>query len=115
MTAQEYYALFSRAMLEKKIVRYENSTSRDDYHTYAIRETPQGFIFFCLLETFFRTHKNLDSWFAGSLKSFHEFQFVQGATKETLHLTGQHYTLPTDYKEKFPPLEAADSNWKTAD
>lgn len=115
MTAQECYTLFHKAMMEKRIIRYENETSRDDYHTYAIRETPMGYMFFCLLETFFRTGKNLDSWIAGSLKSFHDFHTVQGATIESLQLTNEHFVPVSDYKERLPKIVIGGAAWVTVD
>ena len=115
MTAQECHALFQKAMNEKRIVRYENETSRDDYHTYAIRETPMGYMFFCLLETFFRTGKNLDSWMKGSLKSFHDFHSVKGATIESLQLTNEHFVPVSDYKARLPRIGITDSAWITVD
>ena len=115
MTAQEYYDLFSKAMMERKIVRYENSTSRDDYHTYAIRETQFGYIFFCLLETFFRTGENLDSWINGSLKTFHQFTSVRGAARETLKITNEHFTPMANYKGKLPVIETGALKWITID
>ena len=115
MTTQAYYELFSKAMKERKIVRYENSTSRDDYHTYAIRETGFGHIFFCLLETFFRTGKDMDSWINGSLKTFHQFHTVKGATAETLCLIDDHFVPVANYKENLPAIEVGEKNWITVD
>ncbi|TDE15404.1 hypothetical protein [Dyadobacter psychrotolerans] len=115
MTGQEHYALFSKAMNENRIVRYENETSRDDYHTYAIRETAMGYMFFCLLETFFRTGKNLDSWIAGSLRSFHEFRIVKGASIDTLYLTEENYQINPNYKKNLPVILPGESNWITID
>ena len=113
MTGQEYYALFSKAMNEKRIIRYENETSRDDYHTYAIRETSMGYMFFCLLETFFRTGKNLDQWIEGSLKSFHEFRIVKGAGRETLYLTEENYNVDLNYKKNLPAILPGETSWIT--
>jgi len=113
MTAQECYALFHTAMIEKRVVRYENDTSRDEYHTYAIRETPMGHMFFCLLETFFRTGKNLDTWINGSLKSFHDFHSVQGATVESLQLTNEHFVPVPDYRDRLPKVVIGESPWVT--
>jgi len=115
MTTQAYYELFSKAMKERKIVRYENSTSRDDYHTYAIRETSFGYIFFCLLETFFRTGKNKDNWIDGSLKTFHQFHIVKGATAETLRLIDDHFAPVVNYKANLPAIEIGEKNWITID
>ncbi|TLV02690.1 hypothetical protein [Dyadobacter luticola] len=115
MTGQEYFALFSEAMRTKRIIRYENETSRDDYHTYGIRETPMGYMFFCLLETFFRRGRNADSWIPGSLTSYHEFDEVQGATTSTLILTDKKFEPIQGYREKLPGLVNGSHGWITVD
>jgi hypothetical protein len=115
MTTEEYFALFSKAMREKRIIRYENSGSRDEYHTYAIRETPMGYIFFCLLETYFKTGINLNEWLTGSLRSFHEFSMVRGATVESLCLTDDFFEPVVNYREMLPALESGENGWQTLD
>jgi len=112
MTVQEMYALFSKAMNEKRIIRYDNNTSRDDYHTYAIRKTQSGYLFFCLLETFFKTTNN-SGWLPGSLKSYHEFAAVKGATTQTLYLTSEQYTPVKNFNEKLPKLITGEESWIT--
>jgi adenosine/AMP kinase len=114
MTEQAYFELFSEAMKTKRIIRYENDTSRDDYHTYAIRETSAGHVFFCLLETFFRRDKNTDSWIPGSLKAYHEFGHIAGATSASLVLTNEHFDLLPDYRDRLPVQEGA-GFWQTID
>ena len=113
MTGQEYYSLFSEAMKKRRIIRYENETSRDDYHTYAIRETPFGYVFFCLLETFFRTGKGLDSWIKGSLVSYHELQNVQGADINSLIITNEIYVPRFNYNQMLPVLKEGEPVWIT--
>jgi len=115
MTNQEYFSLFSEAMNKKKIIRYENSTSRDDYQVHALRETPDGYVFFCLIETFFRNEMDHTSWKAGSLSSFHELQIVKGATADTFYLTNENYIPRENYKERLPVLSPQEANWKLVD
>jgi len=114
MTNQEYFGLFSVSMNKKKIIRYENENSRDDYHVYAYRYTPDGFIFFCRIETFFRTAPNENSWKTGSLSSFHELSFVQGATSDTFYLTNETFR-PAEFIQ-YPLISGPEeSAWITAD
>ncbi|GLU53688.1 hypothetical protein [Dyadobacter frigoris] len=113
MTNQEYFSLFSEAMNNKKIIRYENSNSRDDYYAYAIRETPEGYIFFCLMETFFKAGENKEGWKTGSLSSYHEFRSVRGVTLSSLNLTNEIFTPRSNYKEKLPVLAQNESSWLT--
>lgn len=110
MTNQEYFNLFSESLNTRKIIRYENENSRDDYHTYAIRESPEGYVFYCLIETFFRTGMNANTWKTGSLSSFHELSSVKGATAETLYLTSETFFPRQDYKEKL-----SEPGWRTVD
>jgi hypothetical protein len=111
MTNQEYYDLFSEAIQNKKIIRYENSTSRDDYSIYAIRKTPEGYVFFCLLETFFRKAENREGWKTGSLSSYPEFHSIKGAARETLQLTSETFTPRKNFEEKLPVLGYDESQW----
>lgn len=113
MTNEEYFSLFSEAMSKKKIIRYENSNSRDDYYIYAIRQTPEGYVFFCLMETFFKAGENNDGWKTGSLSSYHEFRSVRGATLSFLKLTDDHFTPRSNYKENLPVLAPDESAWIT--
>ena len=115
MTNQEYFSLFSESMNKKKIIRYENSSNRDDYHIYAIRETQEGYVFYCLVETFFRTGLNENTWKTGSLSSFHELTFVKGASTSSLYLTDETFTPRQGYKERLPLLAPSESGWKTVD
>jgi len=113
MTNQEYFSLFSEAMKKKKIIRFENSNNRDDYQTYAIRETREGCVFFCLIETFFKSETNQNTWETGSLSSFHEFHAVKGAETDTLVLTDKTYVPREGYHEKLPILASEESAWVT--
>ncbi|MCF0058540.1 hypothetical protein [Dyadobacter sp. CY356] len=113
MTNEEYYGLFSEAMNKKKIIRYENSSSRDDYYIYAIRETPEGYVFFCLMETFFKAGDNHEGWKTGSLSSYHEFRSIRGATFSSLILTDEIFTPKSNYKEKIPVLAHKEALWLT--
>ena len=115
MTGQEYFALFSDAMRGKRIIRYENETSRDDYHTYAIRNSSEGYQFFCLLETFFRRAKNSDSWIPGSITSYHTFSQIQGITQSSLILTYELFTPMPDYKIRLASKSGLLDNWITVD
>ena len=115
MTNQEHYALFSSALKNKKIVRYENSLSRDDYAVYAIRKMPEGHMFFCRVETFFRSGPYSGQWQEGSLSSFHEFYLIKGAESGSLQLTDNSFVPIPDYKNMLPVLEAADLPWQTVD
>jgi len=115
MTNQEYFSLFSESMNKKKIIRYENSSNRDDYQTYAIRETPEGYVFFCLVETFFRTGLNENTWKTGSLSSFHELTVVKGASIRSLYLTDENFIPRKNYKERLPVLAPSESGWQTVD
>lgn len=114
MTGQAYFELFSKAMRTKRIIRYDNEASRDHYHTYAIRETPTGYLFFCLLETFFRREKNADIWIPGSLTSYHEFGTIQGAEESSLILTTEIYYPRPDYKKRLP-ISDGFGEWITVD
>lgn len=113
MTNEEYFSLFSEAMNKKKIIRYENSSSRDDYYTYAIRDTPEGYVFFCLMETFFKAGDNKEGWKTGSLSSYHEFRSVRGATPSSLILTKETFTPRSSYKENLPVAAHNKSIWLT--
>jgi len=115
MTNQEYFSLFSEAMNKKKIIRYENSKSRDDYQVHALRETPEGYVFFCLVETFFRNEMDRVSWKTGSLSSFHELQIVKGATTDTLRLTNENYIPRKNYREKLPVVAPEEASWQLVD
>lgn len=113
MTNEEYFSLFSEAMNTKKIIRYENSNSRDDYYIYAIRETPEGYVFFCLMETFFKAGDNKEGWKNGSLSSYLEFRSIRGATLSTLILTNEIFTPRGNFKEKLPVIAQSESAWLT--
>jgi hypothetical protein len=113
MTNEEYFSLFSEAMNKKKIIRYENSNSRDDYYIYAIRETPDGYVFFCLMETFFKAGGNDEGWKTGSLSSYHEFRSIRGAAHSSLILTDEIFTPRSNYKEKLPVLAQQEMPWLT--
>ncbi|MEO6684377.1 MAG: hypothetical protein ABIN24_00365 [Dyadobacter sp.] len=113
MTNEEYFSLFSEAMNKKKIIRYENSNSRDDYYIYAIRETPEGYVFFCLMETFFKAADNQEGWKTGSLSSYHEFRLVRGATISSLNLTNEIFAPRSNYKEKLPVIAQEEKAWLT--
>lgn len=115
MTNEEYFSLFSEAMNNKKVIRYENSNSRDDYYIYAIRQTPQGFVFFCLMETFFKAGDNKEGWKTGSLSSYHEFRSIKGAELSSLTLTNEIFTPRSNYKEKLPVIAQEESFWSTVD
>ncbi|WP_159473432.1 hypothetical protein [Dyadobacter sp. 3J3] len=115
MTNEEYFSLLSEAMKKKKVIRYENSSSRDDYYTYAIRETSEGYVFFCLMETFFKAGDNKEGWKTGSLSSYHEFKVIRGATLSSLILTNEIFIPRNNYKEKLPLLAQQESTWFTVD
>jgi hypothetical protein len=115
MTNQEYFNLFSEAIKKKRIVRYENISSRDDYYIHAIRETPEGYVFFCLVKTFFRSGHNTNTWKTGFLASYHEFSLIKGVSIDTLHLTDESFSPALDYKNKLPVLGLEESKWKTID
>jgi hypothetical protein len=115
MTNQECFNLFSEAIKKKRIVRYENSNNRDDYFIHAIRETPDEYVFFCLIKTFFRSGHNTDTWKTGFLSSYHEFSLIKGAATDTLYLTNESFSPAADYKDKLPVLGFGESKWKTID
>jgi hypothetical protein len=115
MTNQECFNLFSEAIKKKRIVRYENSNSRDDYSILALRKTPDGYVFFCFVQTFFRSGHNADTWKTGFLSSYHEFSLIKGAAVETLRLTDESFSPAEDYKNKLPFLGFGESNWETID
>ena len=115
MTNEEYFSLFSEAMNMKKVIRYENSNSRDDYYTYAIRQTPEGYVFFCLMETFFKAGDNKKGWKTGSLSSYHEFRSIKGATLSSLKLTSEIFIPRSNYKDNIPVIAQGESSWSTVD
>jgi hypothetical protein len=102
-------------MRAKRIIRYENETSRDDYHTYGIRESQEGYQFFCLLETFFRRAKNSDSFIPGSITSYHVFGQILGITKSSLILTTELFIPRPDYKIRLLSKSGLLDNWMTVD
>ena len=104
MTNEEYFSLFSEAMNKKKIIRYENSNSRDDYYIYAIRETPDGYVFLLFNGNVFQSGGNDEGWKNGSLSSYLEFRSIRGAALSSLILTNEIFHPRSNYKEKLPVI-----------
>lgn len=114
MTNYEYEILFLKAMDEKRIVCYENRSSKDHYHIHAYRRKGEKVIFFCMVETFFLAPDN-SRWLEGSIRSFHEFSEILGATSETLAITEINFRIEDGYKTRLPLLSAIDPGWTTVD
>jgi hypothetical protein len=114
MTNYGCESLFLTAMDEKRIVCYENRGSKDHYHIHAYRRTGDSVRFFCLVESFFRSQDD-SRWLEGSIRAFHEFSEVLGATVASLVLTDESFEVETDYRLQLPILSEADEKWITVD
>lgn len=110
MTNQECEVLFLKAMEEKRIVCYENRGSKDHYHIHAYRRAEGRVIFFCLIETFFQA-PNDTKWLEGSIRSFHEFSEILGATAETLLMTEENFLIEEGFESQLPVLSAGEKPW----
>ncbi|HEV7379182.1 MAG TPA: hypothetical protein VGN64_05270 [Dyadobacter sp.] len=110
MTNYECEILFLQAMNEKRIVCFENKGSKDHYHIHAYRRDKDSITFFGLVETFFRSPENT-GWLKGSIRSFHEFSEILGATSETLILTEQQSSIMDGFESQLPLLSGEVSEW----
>jgi hypothetical protein len=114
MTNYECESLFLSAMDERRIVCYKNQGSKDHYQIHAWRKTKEGVVFFCFVETFFLA-VGQEKWLQGSIRSFHEFTQVLGATPNTLKITDEHFTIQEDYRTRLPAVPIGEDFWTTID